>query len=270
VLYNLRPSGIIAMVALHGALLPTCSVNAGEREIASAAGPGTPTIDRQPIGRRATEGGPVAFSVIAQGSAPLAYQWWRGANPLTNHSRLAGATNAVLNITPVLVGDSGDYSVVVSSGAASITSSVVSLTVTQMFVPTPVPLGTTGAVFSILALPGDVYRIESRVDFGTWATNGYATNFTGRAEYRDFYSGTGFRQLRMAYERLLPVLQPPLVGTAAVPVYGTIGEIWRLRSSPDLQAWSDVATRTNETGWVFFTNSPATPSRFYRVAPPLF
>lgn len=254
---------IAAMLRVAGSLV------ASQAGFAPAADPGGPVIDRQPIARLATEGGPVAFSVIAHGTSALSYQWWRGAIRLTNDSRLSGATNGVLVIHPVLRSDASNYSVVVSTGSLSVTSAAVSLTVTQMLIPQPTPLGSTGVLVSIFAMPGDVYRVESSVDFAPWVTNGYATNVTGQALYRDFYAGSGFRRLRVAYERLLPLVQPPQ-GAGAVPTYGTIGEVWRLRSSPDLQNWSDVETRTNTTGWVFFTNAPVTPSRFYRIAPPLF
>jgi RHS repeat-associated protein len=70
------------------------------------------------------------FSVYAEGLPPLQYQWFfNGTNSIT------GATNASLTLTNVFPGNAGQYSVRVTNGSASITSSVALLTVTCMSTP---------------------------------------------------------------------------------------------------------------------------------------
>ena len=54
-----------------------------------------PIIDEQPMGRVATEGGPVAFSILAHSPKLLKYQWQKDGVPLTNSARLTGATTGV-------------------------------------------------------------------------------------------------------------------------------------------------------------------------------
>ena len=82
-----------------------------------------PTITSQPVSRTVNEGTNVSFSVTATGTAPLLYRWMWGT------TNLSGATNASLNFSNVALSASGNYSVVVSNSAGSVTSVVAVLTV---------------------------------------------------------------------------------------------------------------------------------------------
>jgi bacillolysin len=82
-----------------------------------------PVIVTQPVASSVNAGATVAFSVVATGTAPLAYQWRR------NGGVLAGQTNATLTLTQVQPANSGDYSVVVSNSAGSVISALAALTV---------------------------------------------------------------------------------------------------------------------------------------------
>jgi Zn-dependent metalloprotease len=82
-----------------------------------------PVIVTQPVASSVNAGATVAFSVVATGTAPLAYQWRR------NGGVLAGQTNATLTLTQVQPANSGDYSVVVGNSAGSVTSALAALTV---------------------------------------------------------------------------------------------------------------------------------------------
>ncbi len=77
-----------------------------------------PTITTQPVSQTIVAGASATFSVVATGTAPLAYQW------RLNSANIAGATSASLTAT-----QAGDYSVLVSNAAGSVTSSVATLTV---------------------------------------------------------------------------------------------------------------------------------------------
>ncbi len=83
----------------------------------------TPGISTQPSSLTATQGLSRTLSVIANGSAPLAYQWNLDGAPLPNK------TNASLTLANVQTSDAGSYTVVVSNPWGSITSSVATLTV---------------------------------------------------------------------------------------------------------------------------------------------
>src|SRR6185369_2867459 len=82
-----------------------------------------PVITSQPQSRTNLLGTTASFTVDADGTAPLAYQWLKfGTN-------LVGQTSATLSIPSVQVTDAGSYSVIVSNMAGAVTSSVATLTV---------------------------------------------------------------------------------------------------------------------------------------------
>ncbi|MBM3931298.1 MAG: hypothetical protein FJ336_08520, partial [Sphingomonadales bacterium] len=80
-----------------------------------------PLITTQPVNQTVSVGGNASFSVTATGTALLSYQWSKDGIVLL------GATNATLTLTNVQPPMIGDYRVVVSNGAGSVTSSVATL-----------------------------------------------------------------------------------------------------------------------------------------------
>jgi hypothetical protein len=82
-----------------------------------------PTIASQPQSQAVLCGSNVLFSVGAGGAQPLSYQW------RFNNAPLVGATNSALTLTNVSPVEGGNYSVVFSNWAGSITSVVALLTV---------------------------------------------------------------------------------------------------------------------------------------------
>lgn len=234
---------------------------------------GGPGIVEEPIGRNVTDGGHAALSLSVTGAAPLVYQWWKNDVRVTNNTRISGATNFVLNIDPVNLNDSGNYFAIVTNGGGAITSATVSLVVSQLLFGVA-PIGGTGALVTALGQVGDVYRIEVSVDFGPYLTNGYATNFTGRAQYVYRDPGVGnFRNFRVRFDHMLPVLYPPdrNDSTHVVRAYGKLNQVWRLQGALNLPSWESASSpQTNTTGWVkfreFLPNNPV--RRFYRIVPP--
>jgi hypothetical protein len=112
-----------------------------------------PTISLQPQSRTNDAGTAAAFSVSANGSVPLAYQWKKNDSNLSDGGNVSGATNAALTLANVLKVDAGMYSVVVTNAFDRVTSSVVTLEVIDPAIanqPTNqmVPLGGT-AVFTV-------------------------------------------------------------------------------------------------------------------------
>lgn len=69
-----------------------------------------PVILSQPRPVTAAAGQTVVFHVLATGSSPLMYQWYRGEN-----EPLAGATHATLTLTNITTNDAGPYWVVVTN-----------------------------------------------------------------------------------------------------------------------------------------------------------
>jgi hypothetical protein len=83
-----------------------------------------PTITAQPVSQTVASGQTANFSVVANGAAPLAYQWQK------NGGNISGATAASYSTPATVAGDSGSlFDVVVTNSAGSLTSSSATLTV---------------------------------------------------------------------------------------------------------------------------------------------
>ncbi len=80
-------------------------------------------ITRQPTSQVVNPGTNVTFTVVATGTPPLAYQWYK------NGSAILAATNSSLEILSAASGDAGNYSVAVSNASGSVASEVAVLTV---------------------------------------------------------------------------------------------------------------------------------------------
>jgi|GEM_PF-477343 len=96
----------------------------------------SPTIWQQPVSLLALPGDLVSFSAQASGgTAPLFYQWFfNGTNGI------AGATNATLVLNNANLTNAGNYFVVVTNYAGSVTSSVASLTFNTIVWSAPVTI----------------------------------------------------------------------------------------------------------------------------------
>jgi autotransporter passenger strand-loop-strand repeat protein len=99
-----------------------------------------PVITQQPASLTVTLGQTATFSVIANGTGPLGYQWqkliggfWVNVDS-SNTSSFTGATTASFAITSPVASDAGTYWVVVSNMAGTVDSNSVTLTVSTTVV----------------------------------------------------------------------------------------------------------------------------------------
>lgn len=92
------------------------------------AGFGQPVITQQPQSCTNLAGTTATFTVTADGTPPLAYQWQRGTGVLDFYD-LAHRTNATLVLTNVGASDGVDYRAIVTDTSGAVTSAVVSLSV---------------------------------------------------------------------------------------------------------------------------------------------
>ena len=115
------------------------------------AAPVAPTITTQPQSQAVTLGSAATFSVVASGTAPLSYQWYKNTVVIT------GATSASYTTPATVSGDSGaSFTVKVSNVAGSQTSNGATLTVNIPPAITTQPQGQTvtvgsTATFSVVA-----------------------------------------------------------------------------------------------------------------------
>jgi hypothetical protein len=104
---------------MAGGKLPANMVKAIIGETSGVA----PTITSQPQNQSCLVGAAVTFTVTASGTAPLTYQW------RFNDQVLSGATSASLTLNNVQLSDAGDYTVVVTNAAGTVTSAGATLAV---------------------------------------------------------------------------------------------------------------------------------------------
>jgi hypothetical protein len=110
--YSVQITNSVAIVVSDNATLT----------VLSASNP--PSITTQPIDRLVATGKTAKFTVVADGSAPLAYQWRK------NGTAISGATDTSYVTPPVSQSDSGSiFTVTVSNSAGSVTSANATLTV---------------------------------------------------------------------------------------------------------------------------------------------
>jgi hypothetical protein len=82
-----------------------------------------PSIVEQPVSQTVPTNSTVAFVVAAAGSDPLSYQW------LFNGANLPGKTDYLLELTNVQAAAAGAYTVAITNGVGSVTSTPAALTV---------------------------------------------------------------------------------------------------------------------------------------------
>jgi alpha-tubulin suppressor-like RCC1 family protein len=118
--------------------------------LALRSGRQTPLILKSPFGRPELPGTNVTFTALGLGLAEVHYQWQ------FNGTNIAGQTNATLTVNNITNSSVGGYTVVISTGAGSVTSSV--------------------ATLSLIGPPVITNTIPSAPSTN-WITNGVTTTF---------------------------------------------------------------------------------------------
>jgi hypothetical protein len=87
-----------------------------------------PQIIIQPTATQMLYTGLVAhLTVLAAGTTPFSYQWWKGSSLLNNGGNISGSKTNILTIGDLSASDATNYIVVVTNIAGSVTSSVAQL-----------------------------------------------------------------------------------------------------------------------------------------------
>lgn|GEM_PF-2165501 len=115
------------------------SVMSNAASLSVTAAPVAPSISAHPQSTTVTTGNSIQFTVVATGTAPLAYQWKK------NGVSLPGATSTLYSIGSAALSDAADYTVVVSNTAGNATSNVATLTVTAAATPPVISTQPQGA-----------------------------------------------------------------------------------------------------------------------------
>ena len=88
-----------------------------------------PVITNAPLGLITLGGSPATFSVIAGGTAPLAYQWFANGAALSDGGEVSGSSSNILTLSDTVTNDTGGYVVVITNAFGSVTSAPASLLV---------------------------------------------------------------------------------------------------------------------------------------------
>lgn len=151
-----------------------------------------PIITNQPISQIVAQGDNATFSVGADGTSPLNYQW------RFNATELAGATNSSYtrtNVQPVHV---GSYSVVVSNSAGFAISSNVAL---NLFIPAPTLSSPAAGVLQWNGLSNLTYHVETSTNLAatTWTSLGTAVSPSTLLVFTNFPTTDSQRFYRVTY-----------------------------------------------------------------------
>jgi endonuclease/exonuclease/phosphatase family metal-dependent hydrolase len=106
--------------AQHMAVLKDFSILVGTNSVTNA-----PVITSQPQSQSVATGNSATFSVIVTGTSPLNYQWF------FNSTNISGATNSLFTLASAQLTNAGNYFVIVTNIAGSVTSSVAVLNVSN-------------------------------------------------------------------------------------------------------------------------------------------
>lgn len=136
-----------------------------------------PRILTQPQSRSVQAGASATFSVSADGTAPLSFQWQR------DKTDLPGANSASLTLNPVTAADAGAYRVIVSNHLGSAISDEANLTVTEA----PVAVETNIAHLHSLLDPVDLTPTDTATLFTVEGVVTTWVNLTGPSANVLFY-----------------------------------------------------------------------------------
>ena len=111
-------NGILTFTRANGSTITASLNGVGVQPVAA------PSITTQPVSQTVTAGQKATFSVTANGTAPLSYQWQKNA------TAIGGAASASYTTPPTAASDNGaQFTVVVSNSTGGVTSSAATLTV---------------------------------------------------------------------------------------------------------------------------------------------
>jgi hypothetical protein len=122
-----------------------------------------PSILTQPQSRTVYVGTDVTFSVAAEGTEPLSYQWRRDGTPIPD------AVAATLALANVQSDQAGDYSVEVSNVAGAVVSSAAALSLAAPLRLDSFGVGANGECsMRLMGIAGWDYVIEVSTDLAAW------------------------------------------------------------------------------------------------------
>src|SRR5205814_2118881 len=122
--------------------------------------------------------------------------------------------------------------------------------------------------------PDGPWELQVYPDLLHWQKIGNVTNTTGRVEFIDVLPTGSTKRFYRAVQSPAATSSVSVIGATLQPgghlklsLMGGAPGVWDLQGSPDLKQWSRIASLTNTTGTVDFTETIQSNStkRFYRA-----
>jgi hypothetical protein len=140
-----------------------------------------PFLTSQPASQTVVQGSDVTFGAVAGGTTPLSYQWRQ------NGTAIAGATGSSYTRSNAQAAHAGNYTLVATNVAGSVTSAEAVLTV---LVPEPLrfegaSVQPDGGLRLVLSGEPGVYVIEQSSTLTNWSFLVQLTNVSGTLEFTD-------------------------------------------------------------------------------------
>jgi outer membrane protein assembly factor BamB len=194
---------------------------------------GPVVILSQPHSKATPAGSKVEFRVVAGGSRPLEWQWFRNGVALAEGSRFNGVNSALLTIDPVRLEDAGDYQLLVSNTSGALTSSIANLWVWRPLGDLAWTFQAGGGIHSSPAIGPDGTVYVGSNDKKVYALNGA----TGSKKWEFLTGGT--------------VSSSPAIGANGTVYVGSVDRnLYALNGTTGSKRWQYSMNQ-------FFTASPA-------------
>ncbi len=229
-----------------------------------------PVITTPPANQTVTAGQTASFSVIATGTGPLMYQWFK------NGSAIGGATSSSYTTPATVSGDSGSlFTVTVTNTAGSATGGPATLTVnTPPVITTPpanqtVNVGQT-ASFSVVAsgtAPLTYQWFKNGTAIGGATSSSYMTSATVSGDSGSLFTVTVTNSVGSATggPATLTVITPPAITTAPIGQTVTSGQtatfsVTASGTGPLTYQWYDNGAPVSGATSSSYTTPPTTGS----------
>ncbi len=247
-----------------------------------------PTVTTQPQPLTLLVGQTANFSVTVDGTAPFYYQWQK------NSANITSATNSTLSLANLQTGNAGNYSVIITNGGGSVTSSVVALQVVVPVVITGQPVGQSlfggGTITLACTITGDGPYTYQWQKNGTNLPNSTSsalsiTGITRRdsGTYRllvsNSSSSTNSTDAVVRVRTAQDIATPKLNGDGSwrisfadsdgTPMIQSDTTNFQVQLSADLKNWTSSTNQLNvSNGAIWFDDSVSNQFKFYRVLEP--
>lgn len=237
-----------------------------------------PSITNQPQSLTVTQNNNATFTVLAGGTEPLSYQW------RFNNTNLAGATTSSYTRNNAQTNDAGNYSVVITNAAGSLTSSNAALTVLVPPTISAQPLSQSvdqaaNATFTVAASGSPALSYQWRFGLANLAGATASSYTRSNAQPADVgnYSvvvsnNAGTDTSSNATLALIvppPVLTMPTAGLLQWEGLSNLTYTVQSRTNLDQTNWPALGNASSPNNTISFTNLPASEAQhYYRVVYP--